>query len=144
MVSVFIYFMQRCCCCSVMSDSFETLWTIACQALLSMGFSRQECWVDRHSFLQGIFSDPGIRATLPAIQTDSLPLSHWWHPKRKKFRRLSDCSKLYNSNKFRNRPLSDYGSCTMEPKKVCKHTKKKKTLIKKSKRIHSWRLAVCK
>ena len=31
-----------CCCCSVVSDSFVTPWTIACQAPLSMGFPRQE------------------------------------------------------------------------------------------------------
>ena len=30
--------------CSVMSDSFVTPWTIACQAPLFMGFSRQEYW----------------------------------------------------------------------------------------------------
>ena len=30
--------------CSVMSDSFETLWTVAHQAVLSMGFPRQEYW----------------------------------------------------------------------------------------------------
>ena len=30
------------CCCSVVSDSFVTPWTIACQAPLSMGFPRQE------------------------------------------------------------------------------------------------------
>ena len=30
--------------CSVVSDSFETLWTVACQAPLSMGFHRQEYW----------------------------------------------------------------------------------------------------
>ena len=29
--------------CSIVSD-FATLWTIACQAPLSMGFFRQECW----------------------------------------------------------------------------------------------------
>ena len=29
---------------SVMSDSFATPWTIACQASLYMGFSRQEYW----------------------------------------------------------------------------------------------------
>ena len=31
-------------CCKVMSDSFVTPWTIACQAALSTGFSRQEYW----------------------------------------------------------------------------------------------------
>ena len=49
-----------------------TPWTVACQAPLSMGFSRQEYWSDCHSLLQGIFptqgSNPGIlhcRQTLP-------------------------------------------------------------------------------
>ena len=30
--------------CSVMSDSFVTPWTAACQAPPSMGFYRQESW----------------------------------------------------------------------------------------------------
>ena len=30
--------------CSVLSDSSATLWTVGPQALLSMGFSRQEYW----------------------------------------------------------------------------------------------------
>ena len=30
--------------CYAMSDSFATLWTVACQAPLSMGFPRQEYW----------------------------------------------------------------------------------------------------
>ena len=30
--------------CSVVSDSFSSLWTVAHQAPLSMGFSRQEYW----------------------------------------------------------------------------------------------------
>ena len=29
---------------SVISDSFEILWIVACQAPLSMGFSRKEYW----------------------------------------------------------------------------------------------------
>ena len=35
-----------CCCCLiiVMSDYFVTLWTVACQVPLSMGFSRQDYW----------------------------------------------------------------------------------------------------
>ena len=32
------------CCCLVMSDSFAAPWTLACQAPLSTGFSRQEHW----------------------------------------------------------------------------------------------------
>ena len=38
---------------------FGTLWTIACQAPLSMGFSRQEHWSGCHAFLQGIFLTQG-------------------------------------------------------------------------------------
>ena len=41
---------------SVMSDSV-ILWTVACQAPLPMGFSRQE--VGSHSLLQGIFQTQG-------------------------------------------------------------------------------------
>ena len=34
---------------------FATPWTIACQAPLSMGFSRQEYWSGGRALLQGIF-----------------------------------------------------------------------------------------
>ena len=34
---------------------FVTLWTVAHQAPLSMGFSRQESWSGLHALLQGIF-----------------------------------------------------------------------------------------
>ena len=44
-------------------------WTVACQTPLSMGFSRQECWVGCHFVFQRIFPIPGTEA-------DSLPLSH--------------------------------------------------------------------
>ena len=40
--------------CSVMSDSV-TSWTVAHQAPLFLGFSRQEYWVSCHFLLQGIF-----------------------------------------------------------------------------------------
>ena len=39
---------------SVVSNS-ETLWTVACQAPLSMEISRQESWNDCHVLFQGIF-----------------------------------------------------------------------------------------
>jgi len=38
---------------------FVTPWTIACQAPLSMGLSRQECWSRLHFLLQGIFLTQG-------------------------------------------------------------------------------------
>ena len=56
---------------------FVTLWTVACQAPLCMGPSRQEYWRGCHAFLQGIFpTQPGIKAISPAApvsQADSLP-----------------------------------------------------------------------
>ena len=39
----YIYYVCGCSVASVISDS-ETSWTVALQALLSMGFSRQEYW----------------------------------------------------------------------------------------------------
>ena len=42
-----------------------TLWTVALQAPLSMGFARQEHWSGQrcHALLQGVFLDPGIKPT---------------------------------------------------------------------------------
>ena len=44
------------CCCLVANRAwlFATTWTIACQASLSMGFTRQETGVGCHFLLQGI------------------------------------------------------------------------------------------
>ena len=43
---------------------FATPWTVAYQDPPSMGFSRQECWMDCHFLFQGIFptqeSNPGL------------------------------------------------------------------------------------
>ena len=44
---------------------FATLWTIAYQAFLSMGFSRQEYWSGCHFLLQGIFLTQGSNPGLP-------------------------------------------------------------------------------
>ena len=45
---------------SVMSDSFETPWTIACQAPLSLGLSRQEYWSGLPFPLPWDLPNPGI------------------------------------------------------------------------------------
>ena len=68
--------------CKVTSDSFVTPWTVACQAALPMGFSRQEYWVGCHFLLQGIFPTQGLNPGLLHWQTDTLPLSHLGNPKR--------------------------------------------------------------
>ena len=62
---------------------FVTLWTIAHQALLSMGFSRQEYWSGLPFPSPGDLPDPGIEHSspeAPALQADSLPLNHWGSP----------------------------------------------------------------
>jgi len=48
-----------------MSDSFATPWNVAHQALLSMGFSRQEHWSGLPS--PGGLPDPGIKSVSPAL-----------------------------------------------------------------------------
>ena len=58
---------------------FATLWTVARQAPLSMGFSRQEYWRGLLCPPPRDLPDPEIEPmppTAPALQADSLPLSH--------------------------------------------------------------------
>ena len=59
---------------------FVILWTIAPQALLSMGFPRQEYWSGLPSLPPGDLPDPGIEPRCPELQADSLPPSHWGSP----------------------------------------------------------------
>ena len=47
--------------------------TVACQALLSMGFSRQEYWSGLPCLPQGELPNPGIKPRSPTLQVDSLP-----------------------------------------------------------------------
>ena len=53
---------------------FVALWTIACQAPLSTGFSRQEYWSGLPFSSPGDLPDSGIESRSPASQADSLPL----------------------------------------------------------------------
>ena len=67
--------------CAVLSHVgfFVTLQTVARQAPLSMVFPRQEYWSGLAFPLPGDLPNPGIEpASLvsPALQVDSLPLSH--------------------------------------------------------------------
>ena len=51
---------------------FVTPWTIAYQAPLSMGFSRQECWNGVPFPSPGDLPDPGIEPRSPALQAGAL------------------------------------------------------------------------
>ena len=53
--------------------TLATPWTTACQAPLSMGFSRQEYWSGLPFPSSGDLPDPGVKPGSPALQTDSLP-----------------------------------------------------------------------
>ena len=52
---------------------FATAWTVAHQASLSMGFSRQEYWSGLPFPSPGDLPDPGMESESPALQVDSLP-----------------------------------------------------------------------
>ena len=51
---------------------FAILWTVACQAPLSMGFCRQEYWSGLSCPSPEDLPDPGTEPRSPALQADSL------------------------------------------------------------------------
>ena len=51
---------------------FATPWTVARQAPLSMGFSRQEYWSGSPFPSPGDFPNPGIEPGSPALQAETL------------------------------------------------------------------------
>ena len=59
---------------------FVTLWTVTCQAPLSMGLSWQEHWSGLPFPPPGDLPSPGIKSTPPALQADSFLLSHRGSP----------------------------------------------------------------
>ena len=52
---------------------FATLWTVACQAPPSAGFSRQEYWSGLPFSSPGDLPDPWIKLRSPALQVKSSP-----------------------------------------------------------------------
>ena len=62
---------------------FATPWTVAYQAPLSMGYSRQEYWNGLPFPSPGDLPNPGIEPASPALQVNSLPLSHLGSPEGK-------------------------------------------------------------
>ena len=55
---------------------FVTPWTVAHQAPLSMGFSRQEYWSGLPRPSPGDLPDRGVKPTSPVLQVGPLLLSH--------------------------------------------------------------------
>ena len=64
---------------------FAILWTVACQAPLSMGFPRQEYWSGLSFLPPGDLPDPGIEPASPALAgrffttstTSEVPRAHF-------------------------------------------------------------------
>ena len=54
--------------------TLATPWTVAHQAPLPMGFSRQEYWRGLPCLPPGDLPNPGIEPGSPALQADSLPI----------------------------------------------------------------------
>ena len=71
-IKLFTYCAQSLSCLQL----FLTPWMIAHKAPLSMGFPRQEYCSGLPLPLPGDLPDPGIEPASPALQVDSLPLSH--------------------------------------------------------------------
>ena len=89
----------------VKSDSFVTLWTVARQAPLSMGFSRHGYWSGLPCPPPGDLPDPGIEPESPASsapQVDPLPLTHRGSPPRSGESHQKDPR---DDNGFLERPL---------------------------------------
>ena len=59
-----------------------TLWTVVCQAPLSMEFSRQKYWSGQPFPSPGDLPDPGIKLGSPALQTDFLLFESLGNPAR--------------------------------------------------------------
>ena len=62
---------------------FATPWTVAYQALPSMGFSRQEYWSGLPFPSPGDLPNPGIEPRSPALQTGALPSEPLGKPVKK-------------------------------------------------------------
>ena len=74
-LQTFSYRLVCVCVCQLLScvQLFATPQTVAYQAPLSMGFSRQECWSGLPFPSPGDLLNLGLKPGSPALQTDALP-----------------------------------------------------------------------
>ena len=78
---------------------FMTPWTVAHQAPLSMGFSKQEYWSGLPFPSSGYLSDPGVEPRSPALQADSLPSETPGKPKNTGVGSLSPVQGIFLTQK---------------------------------------------
>ena len=67
---------------SVISDSFASLWTVACQSPVSWDFSGKNTGVGCHFLLQGILLTQGLNSCFLHWQMDSLTTEPHGKPKK--------------------------------------------------------------
>ena len=65
--------------------TLATPWTIARQASLSMGFSRQKYWSGLPFSSPEDLPDPGIEPRSPGLQVDDLPTELWGKPSNQEY-----------------------------------------------------------
>ena len=70
---IFLLNVVALCRVALVVSGSATLRTVACQAPLSLGFSRQEYWSGLPCPPPGDLPDPGIEPRSPVLQADSLP-----------------------------------------------------------------------
>ena len=76
-----VLFSMSVCVCLVVSNFFVILWTIACQAPLSIRFSRQECWSGLPCPTPGDLPELGIEPTslaFPVLAGEFFTTSATW------------------------------------------------------------------
>ena len=86
--------------------SFDWTLTVARQAPLSMGFSRQESWRGLSFSTPGDHPDPGIELGFPTLQADSLPSEPTGKP-----RVYANIKVIFLLYKLKNEPGKDH-KCT--------------------------------
>ena len=92
----YIYTMEYCCGCCLVTKLYPTFCDLmACRLLCPRDFPRKNTEVGSHFLLQGIFPEPEIETASPALQMDSLTLSHPGDPKDN-ISRVTSCKVLYN------------------------------------------------
>ena len=92
---------------SVVSDSFVIPRTVACQAPLSMEFSRQEYWSGEPFASPGDLPNPGIEPRSSTLWADPLPSEPAEKPKRILLqvildKKINDLSKIIRSKELLN------------------------------------------
>ena len=105
----------RACCCFNRVQLFVTLWTVAHQAPLPMGFSRQEYWSRLPCPPPGDLPKPGIKPmslTFPALAVGFFTASATWEA-QPHFRSIKNkqCNEMVSLTIFESCPSWKYSSC---------------------------------